>query len=64
MCSFDSCGQGNSDVISEDVRFDINLNYLMCIYNFFDDLTNLIGAKPIHKHVLIQYYYGKVDNDC
>lgn len=41
-----------------------NLNNLMGIYNFLDELANCLEYKLIHKPVLIPYYHGKVPKDC
>ena len=52
VCSFDSCGHGNSEVSSEDMRLDIILEEINVVVNY---LLNVEPNKPI---ILVAVSYG------
>ena len=57
--------QENTNYLALDlINIKDNLNDLLEIYNFLDNLAKKLNYITIHKPVLIPYYYGKVKKDC
>lgn len=52
VCSFDSCGHGNSEVLSEDMRLDLILEEIDVVINF------LLQAEPYKPIILVAGSYG------